>query len=79
MLGGVHGKNEQKVFAELCVVVEEWIGDAEKEKESLPPGMAGKLDRLAGRTLLTWCPFVVMAEYPIASGINVGRNHTCDI
>ena len=42
MLGGVHGKNEQKVFAELCAVIEEWIGDAEKEKESLPPGMAGK-------------------------------------
>jgi predicted HicB family RNase H-like nuclease len=42
MLGGVHGKNEQKVFAELCEVIEEWIRDAEKEKESLPAGMAGK-------------------------------------
>lgn len=42
MLGGVHGKNEQKVFAELCEVIEEWIGNAENEKESLPPGMAGK-------------------------------------
>jgi predicted HicB family RNase H-like nuclease len=42
MLGGVHGKNEQRVFAELCEVIEEWIGDAEKRKESLPPGMAGK-------------------------------------
>ncbi len=42
MLGGVHGKNEQKVFAKLCEAIEEWIRDAEKEKESLPPGMAGK-------------------------------------
>ena len=42
MLGGVHGKNEQKVFAELCEVIEEWIRDAAKAKESLPPGMAGK-------------------------------------
>ena len=23
MLGGVHGKNEQKVFAELCTVIDE--------------------------------------------------------
>ena len=42
MLGGVHGKNEQKVFAELCEVIEEWIANAEKEKETLPLGMAGK-------------------------------------
>jgi hypothetical protein len=25
MLGGVHGKNEAKVYAELCKVVEEWL------------------------------------------------------
>lgn len=30
MLGGVHGKNEQKVFAELCAVIEEWIEISEK-------------------------------------------------
>jgi predicted RNase H-like HicB family nuclease len=42
MLGGVHGRNEQKVFAELCEVIEEWIENAENEKESLPRGMAGK-------------------------------------
>ena len=42
MLGGVHGTNEQRVFAELCEVIEEWIGDVEKAKESLSPGMAGK-------------------------------------
>jgi predicted HicB family RNase H-like nuclease len=42
MHGGVHGKSERKVFAELCEVIEEWIADAEKEKELLPPGMAGK-------------------------------------
>jgi len=42
MHGGVHGKNEQKVFAELCAVIDEWIAIAEKEGEPLPPGMAGK-------------------------------------
>ena len=42
MFGGVHGKNEQKVFAELCAVVEEWIEISEKDNDPLPPGLAGK-------------------------------------
>lgn len=42
MFGGVHGKNEQKVFAELCSVVDEWIDLAERDGDPLPPGMAGK-------------------------------------
>ena len=39
MFGGVHGKNEQKVFAELCAVIEEWIEISEKDKDALPPGL----------------------------------------
>ena len=42
MFGGVHGKNEQKVFAELCAVIAEWIETSEKHNEPLPPGLAGK-------------------------------------
>ena len=42
MFGGVHGKNEQKVFAELCEAIDEWIEVAEKDGDALPPGMAGK-------------------------------------
>ena len=42
MLGGVHGKNEQKVFSELCAVIDEWIRQAEKDKEDLPAGMSGR-------------------------------------
>ena len=42
MLGGVHGKNERKVFAELCSVIEQWISQAEKDGEVLPHGMSGK-------------------------------------
>ena len=41
MLGGVHGKNEQKVFADLCAVIDEWIVDAEKTGEALPPEVPG--------------------------------------
>lgn len=42
MLGSVHGKNEQKVIADLCAVIDEWIADAEKTGEALPPEMSGK-------------------------------------
>lgn len=42
MFGGVHGKNEQKVFADLCQAINEWIAVAEKDGDELPPGMAGK-------------------------------------
>ena len=42
MLGGVHGKNEKKVFEALCAVIEDWIADAEKAKEELPSGLSGK-------------------------------------
>ena len=36
MLGGVHGDNEAKVYAELCRVVEEWIKVCEEDGEPLP-------------------------------------------
>ncbi len=42
ILGGVHGKNEEKVFKELCVVVEEAIAALSKEGKPLPPGTADK-------------------------------------
>ena len=42
MFGGVHGKNEQKVFAELCEVIDEWAALSEKDRDALPPSMVGK-------------------------------------
>jgi len=33
MFGGVHGKNEQKIFAERCAVIEEWVDNSEKNSE----------------------------------------------
>ena len=51
MLGGVHGENEQKVFAELCTVIEEWIEISEKDNEPLPPGWpASHLERILRET-----------------------------
>lgn len=42
MFGGVHGKDEKKVFAELCQVIDEWVAKAKADGEELPDGIAGK-------------------------------------
>ena len=36
MLGGVHGSDEQAVYAELCEAVDEWIRLHEAEGRPLP-------------------------------------------
>ncbi len=41
-IGGVHGKNQDKVFKELCEVVEETIQIMQKEGRPLPKETAGK-------------------------------------
>ena len=35
--GGCHGKNEKKVFAELCELVDEMVELYEKDGQALPP------------------------------------------
>lgn len=42
MLGGIHGDDEAKVYAELCQTVEEWIVIHEQDGIPLPPPTAGK-------------------------------------
>jgi predicted HicB family RNase H-like nuclease len=42
MMGGVHGDNEAKVYAELCQRVEEWIAICEEDGAPLPEATAGK-------------------------------------
>ena len=42
MLGGVHGDDEAKVYAELCRTVEEWIAIHEQDGAPLPPATAGR-------------------------------------
>lgn len=41
-LGGVHGKKEKKVYAELCDLANELIEMYEEEGDPLPPPTAGK-------------------------------------
>ena len=40
--GGCHGDQEQRVFAELCDLVEETIELYRQENRSLPPPTAGR-------------------------------------
>ena len=40
-LGGYHGDDEQDVFAELCVIVEETIDLYHADGKPLPPATAG--------------------------------------
>ena len=42
MLGGIHGRKEEDVYAELCDAVEEWIQIHDEEGLHLPPETAGK-------------------------------------
>jgi predicted HicB family RNase H-like nuclease len=42
MLGGVHGDDEARVYAELCRTVKEWIAIHEQDGTPLPPATAGK-------------------------------------
>jgi predicted HicB family RNase H-like nuclease len=41
-LGGVHGKNEAKVYEQLGTLIDEWIAIHESDGEPLPPATAGR-------------------------------------
>jgi predicted HicB family RNase H-like nuclease len=41
MDGGVHGNDEAKVYAELCVAVEEWIELLDNDRVPLPKSTTG--------------------------------------
>ena len=41
-LGGIHGKNELKVYEQLGSLIDEWIAIYEEDGTPLPPSTAGK-------------------------------------
>lgn len=49
-IGGVHGKDEKKVFENLCAAVDEAVGLLEKEGKPLPASMKHK--KYSGRIVL---------------------------
>lgn len=56
MFGGVHGNDEAKVYAELCLAVEEIIELIEREGHRLPSASAMK--KFNGKVLLRLDPAV---------------------
>lgn len=40
--GGCHGEDEQRVFAELCEIVEETVRIYKEDNQVLPPATAGR-------------------------------------
>lgn len=50
MMGGVHGKNEAKVYQELCKAVDEWIKIYKKDGDLLPEATANK--KYSGKFML---------------------------
>ena len=42
MLGGVHGSTEQKVYEELCQVIDEWVSQSNADEIPLPADTADK-------------------------------------
>ena len=42
IIGGVHGRNQSKVFQELCEVVDRAIDSLQNEGKPLPPETVGK-------------------------------------
>lgn len=41
-LGGIHGKNEARVYEELCELADEWVRIYEEDGAPLPPATAGR-------------------------------------
>ncbi len=56
MFGGVHGRDEAKVYAELCTAVEEVIALMDAEGHRLPPSSATQA--YSGKVLLRLQPAV---------------------
>ena len=50
MAGGVHGKDEAKVYAELCEAAEEWIELLHQDGAAFPQPLAGK--KFSGKFVL---------------------------
>lgn len=67
IVGGVHGKNQLKVFEAICVAVDEAIATLKKEGKPLPPQTANK--RYSGKIALR-----IPAELHKKIAIKAGQN-----
>ena len=71
-LGGVPGDDEAKVYAELCVVVEEWIELLHKDGTPLPVPLA-KPKKFSGKFVLRVEPALHhrLAAKALAAGVSL--------
>jgi predicted HicB family RNase H-like nuclease len=74
-IGGVHGKNQDKVFKELCDIVEETITIMLKEGRPLPKVNLNK--KFSGKIALRIPPELhkVLAVKAMQEGEKIGRAH----
>lgn len=56
MLGGVHGEDEAKVYAELCVAAEEMVGLIHRDGQKMPESLGSK--EYSGRFVLRVDPAI---------------------
>ena len=73
ILGGVHGKDEEKVFSELCEVVDEAVELLEKEGHILPHATNDK--KFSGKILLRVQPALhkILALKALKMGKSVNK------
>jgi len=72
-IGGVHGKNQDKVFKELCYIVEETITIMLKEGRPLPKGNLNK--KFSGKIALRITPELhkVLAVKAMQEGKSINK------
>lgn len=75
MLGGVHGKNERKVFEELCQAIDEWA-KLEHHARTLPTKTAGR--RYSGRFVVRVPPTVHERLSIVADRQGLSLNQYCE-
>ena len=75
MLGGVHGNDEAKVYAELCVAVEEMIELTGEDGHALPEPLANK--QFSGKFVLRVEPALHRRLAAKAVGAGESLNSYC--
>jgi predicted HicB family RNase H-like nuclease len=75
MLGGIHGNDEARVYAELCQAVEEMVEVTAKDGQSLPVPLANK--KFSGKFMLRLEPGLHRRIAAKAVGAGESLNSFC--
>lgn len=71
--GGVHGEDRNKVYAELCQTVDEWISILKGDKKELPPPIGSK--KFSGKFILRIDPHLhkLLAIHAMKEGASLNN------